>query len=253
MTLPHRLISLIATLLTLCSRSLAFSTVDAMPPTTKFFLHGAQAALEIAVRANDADALGRALAQGADANSRGRFEITPLMVAVDVQSIDAVRILLKAGALPNAVAADRNGPVSLAVQSYRAEPHGRAIMMAIFQAGGDPNSRRPDGDPVIFRFLEDHDAEDVRLMKSLGADLNIRDRGDDPLITSVAMAQDWDMVWALIELGARVDYEDGTSRRPISMALSLPYPAPDSPLYPYKLKVWQFLKDKGIPVKPMKP
>jgi len=61
------------------------------------------------------------------------------------------------------------------------------------------------------------------------------------------------MVWALIELGARYDYENGASRQPLSMSLSLAYPAPDSPLYPYKLKVWQLLKEKGLPVKPMKP
>jgi ankyrin repeat protein len=224
-----------------------------MPSTNKFFTTGPQAALEIAIRANDASAMGRALAEGAEANARGKLEITPLMIAVDAQSPDAVNALLKAGAAPNAQAVDRNGPVTLAVQSYRAMPYGRDIMMAVFKAGGDPDSRRPDGDPVIFRFIEDHDADDIKLMKALGANLDIRDRGNDPLITSVAMAQDWDMVWALIEMGAKYDYENGGSRRPISMALSLTYPARDSPLYPYKLKVWQLLKDKGLPVKPMRP
>jgi hypothetical protein len=102
------------------------------------------------------------------------------------------------------------------------------------------------------RFILDHDAEGLKLMKSLGADLNTPDRAGRPLITNVAMSQDWDMVWALIELGAEVDYENGKSTQPLSKALSLKYPAPDSPLHPYKVKVWQFLKERGLPVQPLK-
>ncbi len=48
-----------------------------------------------------------------------------------------------------------------------------------------------------------------------------------------------------------MDYEHGKSRQPLSLALKGRYPAPDSPLYPYKLKVWQFLADKGIALPPM--
>ena len=88
-------------------------------------------------------------------------------------------------------------------------------------------------------------------MKSLGANLDVLDRGGDPFITNVAMSADWDMVWALIELGAAYDYEHGDCRQPLSKSLGLRYPSPDSPLYPYKLKVWQFLKDKGLSVKPL--
>lgn len=69
----------------------------------------------------------------------------------------------------------------------------------------------------------------------------------------MALAQDWDGVWCLIELGARVDYEDGRSTQPLSDALSLRFPAPDSPMYAYKRKVWQFMKDRGLPVRPLRP
>jgi cytohesin len=223
-----------------------------MTPTNQFFAPGPQGALEIAIRADDVGAMARALSNGATANALGQFDITPLMVAVDSQSVHAVEALLNAGALPNAKALDGNGPVSLAVKSCRARPNGRDIMLAIFKGGGDPNTRQPDRDPVLMRFILDHDAEGLKLMKSLGADLNILDRAGRPLITNVAMSQDWDMVWALIELGAEVDYENGKSTQPLSKALSLRYPSPDSPLYSYKVKVWQFLKDKGLPVQPLK-
>lgn len=204
----------------------------AMTPSNLFFSSGPQAALEIAIRADDGLGIARAVAQGASVNARGKFDITPLMVAVDAQSLGAVQALLLAGALPNAVAHDGNGPVSLAVRSCRATPHGREIMLSIFRGGGNPDTRQPDGDPVVVRFILDHDSTGLRLMKSLGANLDILDRGGDPLVTKVAMAQDWDMVWALIELGVAVDYEHGRSRQPLSLALKGRYPAADSPCIP---------------------
>lgn len=231
----------------------ATNNQSTMTPSNQFFSAGPEAALETAIRTNDSASLARALASGAAVNAKGRFDVTPLMVAVDVQNLAAVEALLKAGALPNAKAADKNGPVSLAAKSYQAMPHGRVILSAVIHAGGDPNSRRPDGDPVLMEFALAHDSAGMKLMKSLGANLDIRDRGGDPFITNVAMSSDWDMVWALIELGAAYDYEHTDCRQPLSKALTLRYPSPDSPLYPYKLKVWQFLKDKGIAVKPMQP
>ena len=252
MSLAARIRLLLAAALLAAASPWAHSTSKAMAPTNKFFPSGPQAALEIAIRADDRHAMARALADGATVNAVGQFNITPLMIAVDAQSPGAVEALLKAGALPNAIALDRNSPVSLAVKSYWTKPHGRDIMLAILRGGGDPNTRQPDNDPVLMRFILDHDAAGLALMKSLGANLDIRDRGGDPLITNVAMSQDWDMVWALIELGAEVDYENGKSTQPLSKALSLRYPAPDSPLYPYKRKVWQLLKDKGLPVPPLK-
>lgn len=229
------------------------SRADTMTPINSFFAAGPQAALEIAIRADDVARINAALNHGANVNARGRFDITPLMVAVDAQCLRAVQALLKAGALPNAVAQDGNGAVSLAVRSYLAQPNGREILRAVFNGGGNPDTRQPDGDPVLMRFVHDRDVADLALMKRLGANLDIRDRGGDPLITKLAMAQDWDMVWAFIELGAQADYENGKSRQPLSLALKGDYPAPDSPLYPYKRKVWQWLKDKGREVPSMAP
>jgi hypothetical protein len=231
--------------------ALLTATTWAMTASTRFFTAGPQAALETAIRADDIERIAAAIASGASVNATGKFNVTPLMVAVDAQRPRAVQALLRAGASPNAVAQDGNGPVSLAVKSYQAQPFGRDILLAIFQGGGDADTRRPDGDPVLMQFIVDRNVAGLRLMKELGANLDLADKAGDPLVLGVAMSQDWDMAWALIELGAAYDYEDGKSRWPLSLALKGTYPSPDSPLYRYKRRIWQLLDDKGIAVPPL--
>jgi len=233
----------------------AYSTAqDTMKiPAAIFFRTGIQEQLEVAIRSDDAPAIARAIAGGASANARGKAQVTPLMIATDAQKPAAVAALLHSGADANLRAGDGNSAVTLAVENYAAKPHGRVVLAKINNSRGDPNALRPDGDPVIVRFIYDAALDDVRWFKSLGADLDILGRDHQPLITSVAMAQNWDAVWCLIELGARYDYEHGQSTQPLSEALAARVPAPGSPLYDYKLKVWQLMKDKGLPVQALKP
>jgi len=202
--------------------------------------------LESAIMADDRGAIAQALALGANVNARGTSGITPLMLAVDRLKQNAVGELLAHGANPNLKAADRNSAVSLAVENYSRSPE---IMIAVIKGGGDPNIRRPDDDPVIMRFINDRNCECLQQMKSLGADLDITTRTGDLIINDAGLGADWDIVWCLITLGAKFDYEQ-TSRLPLSKCLAHKFPSPDSPIYPYKKKVWQFLKDHGIAVRP---
>ena len=218
-------------------------------PKAIFFSSGADQRLEIAIRADDGARVARLVAAGAQVNARGRRDVTPLMIAVDVQAPHAVAALLQAGALANARASDGASPVHLAVENHAARPAGHAILEMVMHGGGDPNTRRPDADPVLMRFIHDHDLDDLRWLKSLGADVDIKARTSRPVIADVAYGQNWDGVWCLLELGAKYDYE-GTPFA-LSEALNSPYASSaESPLYPYKLKVWQFLKDRGIAVRP---
>ena len=217
-----------------------------------FFLSGGlQQRLEVAIRSDDTLGISQLLAAGAQANARGLHEVTPLMIAVDAQSPHAVAALLRAGGDPNLKAADGAGAVHLAVESHAVTPTGHDILAMIMSGGGDPDTIRPDRDPVIVRFTYDHDLDDLRWFKSIGANFDIRSRTGRPLISDVAYAQNWDSVWVMIELGARCDYEDTVY--PLSKALNSPYgSSPDALLYPYKLKVWQRLKEQGIAVAPFK-
>lgn len=212
------------------------------------FFSGSDASLEAAIRSDDRAAIAAALGTGANVNARGIHNVTPLMVAVDRLKRQAVTELLVRGANPNLKADDGASAVSLAVENYRDAPD---IMFAIFKGGGDPNMRRPDNDPVIKRFFNDRNCELIQKMKALGADLDITTRAGDPIITGASTAGDWDIVWCLIELGARYDYEK-TSRRPLTRSLASNYPSFDSPIFPYKQKVWKFFNDHGIPVQPLR-
>ena len=141
MTLVRQLVlGLLGALFAVTGFVRAHSNSEPMTASNQFFMDGPQAMLEGAIRANDTPALARALASGASVNATGKFEATPLMIAVDVQNLAAVQSLLKAGASPNARAADRNSAVTLAVKSYQAKPYGRDILVAIIQGGGDPDT-----------------------------------------------------------------------------------------------------------------
>jgi len=214
---------------------------------SKFF-QGQDALLDAAIQADDRAAVARAIAAGANVNAKGVHDITPLMIAVDRLKPQAVAELLARGADPNAKAKDGHSPVSLSVENYR---HAPEIMFTVIRAGGNPDTRGPDNDPVIMRFVDDRNCEFIRHMKALGADLNIRSRTGDPIICDAATGRDWDIVWCLIELGAQYDYE-GKSRAPLSLPMAASFPSPDSPIFPYKKRVWQFLKEHGIAVPPLK-
>lgn len=208
--------------------------------------------LEAAIGRDDATAMRRALDAGAEVNARSPKGVTPLMIAVDARRAEAVQVLLGAGADPNLRAVDGASAVSLAVENYR-DPVGAAIMRAVLGAGGSPNAKRPDNDPIIMRFMNDRDCEQIRYLKSLGADLNAKTRAGDALVSDAAVAGDWDVVWCLLELGADPDQE--RTRHPLTRSLARKVPSPDSPIYQYKIKVWHLLKDRGfaVPALPSQP
>jgi ankyrin repeat protein len=215
------------------------------------FPSGLQAALALAAGSDDVAAIGAALAAGAHVDLRGQHGVTALMLAVDKQKPRAVSALLQAGADPNLAADDGMTAVALAVRNYRTNPSGLDIMKTVFKAGGNPNSRMANGDPVVVFFIAQHDCDAIRLLKSYGADLDIRDRENDPVITTAAVTMDWDVVWCLIELGARSNYENGAARLPLSKSLANKAPSSTSPLYAFKVKVWEHLKSQGVPLAPL--
>lgn len=202
-----------------------------------------QQALEAAIVADDRSAVAQALAAGGRIDARDAQKVTPLMLAVDRLKLQAAAELLARGADPNARAADGHSAVTLAVASYRRAPE---LVFDLLKAGGDPNARTPGNDPIIKRFANDHDCALMRRMRQAGADVNALTRAGSPLILDAATATDWDTVWCLLELGAKFDYPAGPPEFNLSQLLNSRVPAPDSPIYPYKVKVRDFLRAKGL-------
>lgn len=88
-------------------------------------------------------------------------------------------------------------------------------------------------------------------MKVLGADMNALSRSRPPLVPDAALGSDWDVVWCLLELGAKYDPPPGPPENNLGPMLADPSPAPDSPIHRYKVKVRDFLRAKGVRTPPL--
>ncbi len=201
----------------------------------------AESALERAIEHDDAVGIAKAIKDGANPNTRGLHGVTPLIMAVGKLKKQAVAELLRYGASTELRDNERDNAVTLAVRAYKREPQ---LLDMVLKAGGDPNTLFPNDDPVIVRFLNDFNFEAVRYLKNAGANIDARNKSEDPLVISYGISEDWDAVWTLLELGAKYNYPNESFSWQDTFSTPDPTP-PDSPLWPYKVKVWKFLKQNG--------
>ncbi len=208
---------------------------------------GAEAELQEAIQQDDGAAVEAALSAGADPNARGVGGTTPLQYAAGTMNKRAMDALLRHGADPHVRDDDGQNAVTLAATVWHRDP---GVLRMLIQAGADPNTRRADGDPVIQRFMNDADLDAIRYMASVGADLNIRNRSGRPLVVAAGIAEEWDVLWVLLDLGADHDY----AGEPFTLQDAFATPEvtpPDSPLWPYKEKVWHALNNRGMVLPPL--
>ena len=217
------------------------SSVD--EPNTAIYV---EAVLEQAIAADDPMAVNNAIASGADVNARGAVGVTPLAYAVGTGKLRAAQALIAKGANPNLEDDEGDTAVTLAVNRHTSQPE---FLSMVLDAGGNPNQLRPDGDPVIVRFINGANLDAITLMQSKGANMSaIANR--QPLVVFAAYGADWDVVWHLIMLGA--DLDDPKAREGLVEAFKVPGATlPDSPLYSAKVKVYERLRELGEnPVRP---
>jgi len=201
---------------------------------------GRDAALEKAIEADDAQAIDAAIAAGANPNAHGAHGVTPLAFATGTDRKQAVRALIAHRADPNAKDEEGDNAVTVAVTAWARDPE---LLRMVLDAGGDPNTRNASGSPVIVRFGNDRNLDAITWLHRHGADIDAEDDGQ-PLVVSYALSVDWDVVWHLIQLGARTD--TAKARDGLVAAFEDPQVTqPDSPLYPAKVKVWRHLKAQG--------
>ena len=196
--------------------------------------------LERAIDNDDAKGVAQAISKGADPNTKGLHGVTPIIMAVGKLKKQAAAELLRQGAKPNITDIEGDNAVTLSVRAYKREPQLLEMVMA---SGGDPNSRFPDGNPVIVYFLNDLNFKGAEYLKDRGADIDAENRARDPLIMSYGIQEDWEVVWFLLDSGVAYDYTHGPYRWQKIFKTPDVTP-PDSPLWPFKVKVWKFLKEK---------
>ena len=202
---------------------------------------GPDQALEISIAADDPAGVASALRNGASVNARGAHDVTPLEFAIGTGRHRAAAALIQKGADPNLRDVEGDSSMSLAVAAYARDA---SLLKIVLDAGGNPNALRPDGDPVITRFLNDHNLEAITYLHSRGASLDAEVNGA-PMVVHAAIGEDWDVVWHLIKLGASTDSQK--VRDGLVFAFKAPeLTPPDSPLYAAKVEVYNFLKSKGL-------
>ncbi|AQQ20441.1 hypothetical protein [Burkholderia cenocepacia] len=89
------------------------------------------------------------------------------------------------------------------------------------------------------RFINDRNLDAITYLHSRGADIDAEVNGQ-PTVVNAAWGADWDVVWRLIELGTRTD----TPKAAVGLVGTFKIPGatlPDSPIYPFKVKVWLVL------------
>ena len=208
------------------------------------WFQGKDLALQKALDADNPAAVDAAIQAGANLNARGVHGVTPLGYAIGHSSKRAYTRLLQLRADTAKRDDEKDNAMTLATQAYAKDPD---YLLLALQAGGDPNTRRADNDPIIIRFVNDRNLDAVRMMKTNGADINIRDRGNDPIIITAGLMEYWDVVWCLLELGARFDYKgDPFTMQDIFKPRKSTATPPDSPLWPYKVKSWKFMRQHGL-------
>lgn len=202
---------------------------------------GTEAVLERAITADDPEAVAAALAGGASVNGRGAHEVTPLEFAIGFMHKRAAAQLIRHQADPNLKDAAGDSAVTLAVDGYTRDPE---LLRMVLDAGGDPNTVRPDGNPVMYRFLTRSDLDAIAWLHARGASIDAMVNGE-PMVVAMALSLDWDVVWHLIALGARLDTPRVTNGL-VGAFYNPQIPVPGSQKYQDKVKVWRRLKELGL-------
>jgi uncharacterized protein len=143
-----------------------------------------------AIRAGDVDRLAELLAGGADPNAHAESHdgFTPLQVAVgeldEARPIDAVVLLLRYGAMVNDWDKLREStPLLIAV--FRNQIEAVRILLA---AGADPNVRGDEGDSPLRFCAQEGFVEMARLLLLCGATKTIDEWGGERAMTALGLA-----------------------------------------------------------------
>lgn len=155
-------------------------------------------ALATAVTAGDHDRIVELVAAGADPDAVGTDYITMAQWAIESGSPDGLEALLEAGALRDRLG--RAGRAPLHDAARRSDPRYARVLLA---AGADPNAAVAYSGTTALReaCLADRESTFETLVAG-GADLDAKDRAGDRALHICARADRGALVLRLLELGA---------------------------------------------------
>ena len=153
-----------------------------------------------AARRGDVSALWELIAQGADVNESYGDGTTALHSAAMEGHVEAVRLLITAGA--NIEAGTRLGhytPLHLASRNGHA-----VVVEALLEAGSDVHARSSNGGVTALHLAAEYgDPETIRVLVKHGEDVNVRDAAREQTPLSFAAARNRvEAIRTLVELGA---------------------------------------------------
>ncbi len=162
-----------------------------------------------AIRANDLSRLRAMLKEGASANTPDPRGLTPLMYAATVGSVDAMRILIDAGADVNA----KNGFESNALMWSVTEI---AKVRALVDHGANVNATSKAGrTPLLLAAMSDHSAEIVQFLIAKGANVKAVDGPHFTALNLATLGNDTGTIRRLIEAGVDVNAPGGPGLTPL--------------------------------------
>lgn len=151
--------------------------------------------------------INRLIATGADINTKGRFEYTPVMWAIRTHSLKGFEHLLKHGGR-----LDTSNNTALSAMSLAAgpAPNAKFLKMALAH-GGDPNFVDSiTGETPIFQAVRSGDVQRVSMLIDAGANLNVRSRGGFTALMVAGLHFEYHSALIMLQHGAdyriRTDY-----------------------------------------------
>lgn len=144
------------------------------------------------------------IAKGVDVNGKGRFGITPLFSAWQVQNKAGYKALLEHGANPNNIWTTGHTMMNNIAESP--DPYFMKLALA---HGGNPNLVAPRlSETPLFHAVGPDSKVNLPLLINAGANLNHQDSdGETPLMTAAALNQ-YDAVYLLLKAGADYRIKD---------------------------------------------
>jgi ankyrin repeat protein len=199
-------------------------------PTASTPIRSTKFALHEAARAGDTSAMSKALAEGANVNGTlpagalqgyTRVGATPLMLAAESGSVEAVKALITAHANVDAAAEDGWTALMVAASSGVAPP---AALDAILSAGAGVDAKNAESRTALMLAAASRQGSKVVALLNAGASVNVTDAAGATALSLAASGStpgataDTLAIKALLDAGANPNGADGTGLTPLMRA-----------------------------------